>query len=54
MRDVQFQQVTVENHEGPAFYVENGENVQVISCVSRNTAKPEKLVEQVEVMPANT
>lgn len=54
VRDVQFQQVTVENHEGPAFYVENGENVQVISCVSRNTAKPEKLVEQVEVMPANT
>ncbi|WP_236335584.1 glycoside hydrolase family 28 protein [Paenibacillus auburnensis] len=54
VRDVQFHQVTVENHEGPAFYVENGENVQVISCVSRNTAKPEKLVEQVEVMPANT
>ncbi|WP_054942952.1 glycoside hydrolase family 28 protein [Paenibacillus ihuae] len=54
VRDVQFQQVTVENHEGPAFYVENGENVQVISCVSRNTAKPEKLVEQVEVMPANS
>ncbi|WP_310830131.1 glycoside hydrolase family 28 protein [Paenibacillus pedocola] len=54
VRDVQFQQVTVENHEGPAFYVENGENVQVISCVSRNTAKPEKLIEQVEVIPANT
>ncbi len=54
VRDVQFQQVTVENHEGPAFYVENGERVEVINCASRNTSKPEKLVEQVEVMPANT
>ena len=53
VRDVQFQQVTVENHEGPAFYVENGERVEVIHCVSRNTAGPEKLIEQVEVIPAN-
>ncbi|AIQ49238.1 endopolygalacturonase [Paenibacillus sp. FSL R7-0273] len=52
VRDVRFQQVTVENHEGPAFYIENGEDVEVLNCRSRNTAKPEKLVEQVEAVQA--
>ena len=52
VRDVQFQQVSIENHEGPAFYVENGEEVEFLNCRSRNTAKPEKLVEQVTVEPA--
>ncbi|MNE84220.1 hypothetical protein D3C80_1810970 [compost metagenome] len=52
VRDVRFQQVTVANHEGPAFYIENGEDVEVLNCRSRNKAKPEKLVEQVEVVPA--
>lgn len=46
--------MTVENHEGPAFYIENGEEVEIINCRSRNTAQPEELVEQVEVEPANT
>ncbi|MEK4060619.1 MULTISPECIES: glycoside hydrolase family 28 protein [Paenibacillus] len=54
VRDVRFQQVTVENHEGPAFYIENGEEVEIINCRSRNTAQPEKLVEQVEAEPAST
>ncbi|WP_339220158.1 glycoside hydrolase family 28 protein [Paenibacillus sp. FSL H8-0332] len=49
VREVQFQQVTIENHDGPAFYVENGEEVEFLNCRSRNTAKPEKLVEQVSV-----
>lgn len=53
VRDVRFQQVTVENHEGPAFYIENGEAVEMFNCQSRNTARPEKLVEQVEVEPAS-
>lgn len=52
VRDVQFQQVSIENHEGPAFYIENGEDVEFMNCRSRNTAKPEKLVEQVTVEPA--
>lgn len=46
VRDVKFQQVTVENHEGPAFYIENGEEVELIHCHSRNTRKPEQLVER--------
>jgi polygalacturonase len=53
VRDVLFQQVTIENHEGPAFYIENGEGVEIINCLSRNTSKPEKLVEQVTVSPSD-
>lgn len=51
VRDVWFRQVTIENHEGPAFYIENGESVEILHCQSRNTHKPEKLVEQVTVLP---
>lgn len=51
VRDVQFQQVTIENHDGPAFHVENGEEVEFLHCRSRNTAKPEELVERVRVDP---
>ncbi|UQZ33346.1 endopolygalacturonase [Paenibacillus sp. PK3_47] len=47
VREVQFQQVTVENHEGPAFYIENGDKVEMLNCRSRNTVKPEVLVERV-------
>ncbi|WP_238653646.1 glycoside hydrolase family 28 protein [Paenibacillus piscarius] len=47
VREVQFQQVTIENHAGPAFYVENGEEVEFLHCRSRNTAKPEELVERI-------
>lgn len=53
VRDVRFRQVSIENHEGPAFYIENGEGVEVTHCQSRNTNKPEKLVEQVTVAPSN-
>ncbi|MGF7047687.1 polygalacturonase [Paenibacillus sp. DS2015] len=52
VKDIQFHQVTIENHEGPAFYIENGEDVEIINCHSRNTSKPEKLVEQVTVTPS--
>lgn len=50
VRYVKFQHVTVANHEGPAFYIESGENVEILNCRSRNTAKPEKLIEQVEAV----
>lgn len=52
VRDVQFRHVTIENHEGPAFYIENGESVEVAQCQSRNTRKPEILVSQVTVEPS--
>lgn len=52
VRDVQFRYVTIENHEGPAFYIENGEDIDVAHCRSRNTRKSEVLVEQVTVVPS--
>ncbi|WP_310829119.1 glycoside hydrolase family 28 protein [Paenibacillus pedocola] len=53
VREVKFQQVTVENHEGPAFYIENGDEVELIHCQSRNTCKPEQLVERVTLSQAD-
>ncbi|MBW4081351.1 glycoside hydrolase family 28 protein [Paenibacillus sp. S150] len=53
VRDVQFQQVTVENHEGPAFYIENGEAVELLNCQSRNTVRPEQLEARVAIAAAD-
>ncbi|MBU5671423.1 glycoside hydrolase family 28 protein [Paenibacillus brevis] len=53
VRDVRFNRVTIENHTGPAFYIENGEDVEIVHCRSKNTSKPEPLVEQVELVPLN-
>ncbi|MCM3781676.1 glycoside hydrolase family 28 protein [Neobacillus mesonae] len=52
VRDIRFRNVTIENHEGPAFYVENGEKVQLDGCESRNTSKAEVLIEEVTVEPS--
>lgn len=40
VRDVRFQQVTVENHEGPAFYIVNGEEVEIINCRQETPPNP--------------
>ncbi|MNF14556.1 hypothetical protein D3C80_2168130 [compost metagenome] len=53
VRNVRFHQVTVENHEGPAFYIENGDRVELIGCESRNTRKPEQLDERVTLTGAD-
>lgn len=42
VRDIRFDHVTVSNHEGPAFYVENGEDVEIVSCRSKNPVKKEE------------
>ncbi|WP_150269054.1 glycoside hydrolase family 28 protein [Paenibacillus tepidiphilus] len=52
VKDIRFHQVTVEDHEGPAFYIENGENIEIKDCQSRNTRVPEELVRQVTVTPS--
>lgn len=52
VQDVRFNQVAIENHEGPAFYIENGEDIELTACRSKGTAKPEKLVERVTI-PSN-
>ncbi|MEF2964947.1 glycoside hydrolase family 28 protein [Paenibacillus sp. M1] len=52
VRQIRFHHVTIENHEGPAFYVENGEQVTVEHCESRNTKQSERLLEQVTIAPS--
>ncbi|WP_440960786.1 glycoside hydrolase family 28 protein [Paenibacillus nitricinens] len=52
VKDIRFRQVTIENHEGPAFYIENGEAIDISGCQSKNTLKVEELVQQVTVAPS--
>lgn len=52
VKHISFHHVTIENHEGPAFYVENGEQVTVEHCESRNTKQVEQLLEQVDIPPS--
>lgn len=47
VRDIRFNQVTIDNHQGPAFYVENGEEVTLRDCYSRHTLVPEELLKEV-------
>lgn len=44
VRDASFTNVTIENHEGPAFYMENCENVEVEKSFSKNTGEEELVV----------
>lgn len=39
--DIRFNHVTVSNHEGPAFYVENGLDVEITACRSKNPVNKE-------------
>ncbi|WP_400244292.1 glycoside hydrolase family 28 protein [Niallia sp. JL1B1071] len=47
-KDVLFNRITIENHEGPAFYLENCEDIEVIYCKSKNTKKEEALIKEVK------
>ncbi|MNC44426.1 hypothetical protein D3C75_933310 [compost metagenome] len=53
VRDVQFHQVTIADHEGPAFYIENGEAVELLHCQSRNTGAPGQLESRVTISAAD-
>lgn len=46
--DIFFNRVSIENHEGPAFYLENCREVEITNCISKNTKQPEELIESVE------
>lgn len=41
--DIRFHQVTVSNHEGPAFYVENGKDVEINGCRSKHALTSDPL-----------
>lgn len=47
-KDILFNRVTIENHEGPAFFLENCEDIELINCKSKNTKKEEALLKEVK------
>ncbi|MBY0147023.1 glycoside hydrolase family 28 protein [Neobacillus niacini] len=49
-KDILFNSVTIENHEGPAFHVEYSEDVEITRCKSKNTKVQEELLKEVGVV----
>lgn len=41
--DIRFQRVTVSNHNGPAFYIENGNMIEIDDCKSKSTQSTDPL-----------
>ncbi|OAS82512.1 MULTISPECIES: glycoside hydrolase family 28 protein [Metabacillus] len=41
---VSFNRVTVSNHEGPAFYIENGKDIEISDCKSKNPRSEDAMV----------
>ena len=46
-KNIEFNRVTIENHDGPAIYTEYSHDIKVSGCKSQNTLKDEVLVESV-------
>ncbi|WP_066310489.1 glycoside hydrolase family 28 protein [Bacillus sp. FJAT-29814] len=44
VRDIVFNQVTISNHEGPAFIVENGEDIEITGCRAKHARTSDPLV----------
>jgi polygalacturonase len=49
-KDILFNRVTIENHEGPAFYLEYSQDVEITHCKSKNTKVEEVLLKEVGVV----
>ncbi|MDF2790122.1 MAG: endopolygalacturonase, partial [Neobacillus sp.] len=49
-KDILFNRVTIENHEGPAFHVEYSEAVEITHCKSKKTKVEEVLLKEVGVV----
>ncbi|KAF1299166.1 endopolygalacturonase [Enterococcus sp. JM4C] len=47
-KDILFERVSIENHEGPAFLLEETEDIEISHCRSYNTKKTEELIRQKE------
>ncbi|MCB5236438.1 glycoside hydrolase family 28 protein [Niallia alba] len=47
-KDILFNRVTIENHEGPAFYLEYCDDIELTNCKSKNTKKEEALLKEVK------
>lgn len=44
VRESSFRNITIENHVGPAFYMENCEDIEVENAKSKNTVNEEELI----------
>ncbi|MEC6747979.1 glycoside hydrolase family 28 protein [Marinilactibacillus sp. XAAS-LB27] len=44
VKDASFRNITIENHKGPAFYMENCQDIEIHRAYSKNTKKEEELV----------
>ncbi|MGM7722767.1 glycoside hydrolase family 28 protein [Metabacillus sp. Hm71] len=44
VRGVSFHRVTVSNHEGPAFYMENGEDIEFSKCQSKHPRSDDSMI----------
>jgi polygalacturonase len=42
--DISFNRVTVSNHEGPAFYIENGKGIELAGCRSKQPRTAEESI----------
>lgn len=49
MKEVSFHYVTIRNHEGPAFYIENGEDIEWVACKSKDQVTDDKFIVQKNV-----
>lgn len=45
-REILFERVTIDNYKGPAFYLENTEDVEISHCKSRNPQDKSKFIEE--------
>ncbi|WP_299093638.1 glycoside hydrolase family 28 protein [uncultured Metabacillus sp.] len=44
VRGIHFNRVTVSNHEGPAFYVENGHDIEFSNCKSKHSRTDDSMI----------
>lgn len=44
VKDINFNNVTISNHEGPAFYIENGINIEFLRCKTKNAKSNDPMI----------
>ncbi|WP_312887364.1 glycoside hydrolase family 28 protein [Clostridium lacusfryxellense] len=50
VKDISFSNVTISNHKGPAFYVENAFNVEFSRCKTKNAKNDDPMVKLINVI----
>jgi polygalacturonase len=50
VKDITFNNVTISNNEGPAFYVENGINIEFVRCKTKDSKGDDPMIKLVSVL----